>query len=226
VKKWISLILALTFALTLGSAALADGYEPGDSVLFGHYGDEEIEWYVLEDNGTDLFLMSRYALDKQPFNNTSDRSVTWETSAVREWLNQTFYHSAFTKKEREFVRETKVDDTLDSNSSKWVTAGRVGTYTNDHVFLLSYAEVMEYLSDKNLRMCVPSSYALKQGGNVSDKKYLDYQKTCWYWLRSSAYKANAGVVDWNGNLETCYMHHSYGVVRPCIWVDRTAVKAK
>ena len=86
------------------------------------------------------------------------------------------------------------------------------------MFVLSYAEASKYLKDRNHRLCIPTAYTLAQGGNKSDNSYLDGKKTCWYWLRSPAYKNNACCVTWEGAYETCYISHTYGVVRPSVWV--------
>ena len=38
-------------------------------------------------------------------------------------------------------------------------------------------------------------------------------------MRNPAYNNNVGAVGWEGELDTCYMNHPNGVVRPCIIVD-------
>ncbi len=224
-KKWIALLLALILTLMAVSAAVADvKLKTGDHVKFGNYGDEKIEWIVLDMDGDNLFLLSRYGLDVVPFNTRSDGSM-WKDCELRFWLNDDFYHSAFSKEERKAIVETEVEDDADQNNSKWMTAGRVtSTKTKDKVYCLSYREVRDYLSSEEDRKCIPTSYCISRKSNLSNSKMLNGKKTCWWWLRSSAFKANAGVVDWDGSIETCYIHHPRGVVRPCLWVEASAVE--
>ena len=68
----------------------------GEYISFGHYpqtasgtDDMPIEWIVLEADGDSALLLSRYALDCQPFNTKQD-FVTWETCTLRKWLNSDF----------------------------------------------------------------------------------------------------------------------------------------
>ena len=63
-------------------------------IVFGSYeqdgnlsnGPEPIEWEILEDDGSRLFLVSRYVLDAQPYN-VKDVNVDWENCTLRSWLN-------------------------------------------------------------------------------------------------------------------------------------------
>ncbi len=74
------LILAVLFLLCAG-AALAENegvivpLNPGDTVFFGHYeqdydtsnGPEPSEWLILDIRDGEALLVSRYALDFQPY---------------------------------------------------------------------------------------------------------------------------------------------------------------
>ncbi len=82
----------------------------GDVIKFGHYeqngnlsdGKEDIEWIILKKEDDRVMVISKYALDSQPYN--SDPSdVTWETCTLREWLNRTFLSEAFSEKERAWI---------------------------------------------------------------------------------------------------------------------------
>ena len=69
----------------------------GSTIFFGSYeqdnnksnGKEDIEWIVLAQNGTNVLVISKYALDCQPYN-TKNTDTTWEKSSLRKWLNETF----------------------------------------------------------------------------------------------------------------------------------------
>ena len=66
----------------------------GKTVIFGHYeqdndltnGKEPIEWIVLDTQDGKSLLLSKYALDCQPYN-TNKQNVTWSTCSLRTWLN-------------------------------------------------------------------------------------------------------------------------------------------
>ena len=78
----------------------------GDEFTLGKYeqdndlenGAEDIEWVVLEKTGGNEYLcISKYILDAQVFgkDNLEIRN-RWSTSYLREWLNGSFYNTAFT----------------------------------------------------------------------------------------------------------------------------------
>ncbi|MBR6706673.1 MAG: hypothetical protein IKI84_08345 [Clostridia bacterium] len=195
----------------------------GDYVYFGEYdqdnvsGKEPIQWVVLSVSGNQALLISRYGLECKPFH-TNSAGQTWENCSLRTWLNGTFLKTAFSKEERDAIQYTHIDESY-SQSSPAFPPARVGNDTNDYVFILSYAEAVKYLTGNRDLMCIPTNHALANGGNRSNQAYLNGNRTCWYWLRSPAYKNNALAVDWNGTFSSGYISQEYGVVRPCIWVD-------
>lgn len=202
----------------------------GQIVRFGRYeqddndvtGKEDLEWIVLDVQGDAVLLISRYGLHRMTFNPRSNKE-TWSNSGIRTWLNKTFYNDAFNSAEKDAILTTEIDDSL-STCDPSAPPKRIGDNTQDKVFLLSYVEMSQYLPTDYDRMCVPTAKAKAEGCNVSDQRYLDGEyKTCWYWMRSPAYNNNVCVVDWNGKIETCYMNHTYGVVRPTLWVQSYAL---
>ncbi len=196
----------------------------GDYVRFGHYeqdnneinGKESIQWLVLDVKGDYAFLYSRHVLDHGQFNENS-AGQTWANSTLRAWLNDTFYYLAFSYDERKYIQDTQCEEGVETCYSQCAPK-RTGPNTVDKVFLPSYAEIIKFLPTKNDRMCYPTDYALKRGANKSKKVYSN-GRTSWYWLRSPAYANNALVVDWDGTVESAYISHPYGTVRPAIWVD-------
>ena len=81
--------------------------EIGRECCFGKYeqngvkndGSELIEWIIIDKNGSDILLLSKYALLKKAFD-SSDSSATWESCDLRSWLNDDFYNMAFDLDER------------------------------------------------------------------------------------------------------------------------------
>ncbi|MCC6805745.1 MAG: hypothetical protein IT319_22880 [Anaerolineae bacterium] len=168
--------------------------QPGDSVTFGSYpqtadgaDSTPIQWRVLENTGSELFLLSEYILDCKRYHGEFV-AVTWRDCDLREWLNDEFFSAAFDAGEQGLVRMTRCTDNGDDTPD-----------TDDRVFLLSATEVQSltdklgkdflrargtefakvkkadgchlYVMDKN----IPSDY-ISEGG----KKY----GCSWWWLRN------------------------------------------
>ncbi len=168
----------------------------GDYVTFGSYeqdnnkknGKEPIEWVVLSNSDSKLFLVSRYVLDGGNINPKTDSEVTYENSELREWLNNGFYKAAFNDKEAAVIKEPKLED----------------VNTADNVFLLSWDECKTEgygLMEKQDRRCGATEYAQESHDRNGDgkKEYVDTcmgylennvcktydgEDSCYWWLRS------------------------------------------
>ncbi|MBQ8136338.1 MAG: hypothetical protein IJ174_02800 [Clostridia bacterium] len=201
--------------------AIALQVQKGDVITLGRYMGEAIRWQVLAVEGNKALLLSRYGLDTRNFHGHC-AGQTWATSAMRDWLNSRFYQQAFTNAEAAAIEVTYVDESA-SQTSNSIPAKRTGDSTHDRIFLLSYREFMNYARNAQTRQCVPTTYALQQGSNYSDKTFLYGQPTCWWWLRTPAYSNNILVVSEKGDVDACVMNNAYGVVRPAMWVDLTKI---
>lgn len=143
---------------------------PGDIVVFGQYeqdrnannGAEGIRWMVLKTEEHRVLLVSEAILDVRPFH-SSYTDITWENSDIRQWLNNTFYNSAFNGSEKEKILRTELSNidyikqkvVFDEDGKRYYTYSygvhsRNGKYqetkrnsTEDYVFLLSYEEAQE-----------------------------------------------------------------------------------
>ncbi len=80
----------------------------GSYVKFGSYGANKspIEWLVLKKEGGKLLIISRYVLDYHKYDNYS----RWRGSSLREYLNNDFFNSCFSKQEQDKILETRVRD--------------------------------------------------------------------------------------------------------------------
>ena len=210
-------------------AELDAKFAVGKYVQFGTYpqtksGDDQtpIEWIVLDRQEDRALLLSRYALDCQLYHNNTGEKVTWETCSLRKWLSMTFYDKAFSEEERKGIVLTTVDNgESQGNSAKKLTG--VGAETQDYVFLLSAQEHAHYL-DASMQKCIPTDYALKQGGylcDLTDSTYtLDGHRCGQWWLRTSGDSyVSAGLIMPDGTIAKTYITHEGGEVRPAIWVD-------
>lgn len=145
----------------------------GEYMTFGSYeqdgdtanGPEELEWLVLEVTGDTVLLLSRYALDTQPFHDMWDAAITWEESSLRSWLNEEFYATAFTAAHKRLITET----TLDNSAFATATATSAETPdTTDKVFLLSLAEVSKYFGDG---IVTEDGYLFNEKGTAQATEY-------------------------------------------------------
>lgn len=190
----------------------------GDVYKFGSYeqdnnksnGQEDIEWLVLEKDGTKILVVSKYALDCKPYN-TSYTDVTWETCTLRKWLNNDFLGSAFSANEKAMIPTVTIsaDKNPDYNTNP-------GNAMQDQVFLLSITEANKYFSSDSARQCKPTDYAVANGAWESDSG------NCWWWLRSPGYYQNyaAFVYDVGDvNEYGSFVNIDDDAVRPALWID-------
>ena len=192
--------------------------EVGDTVVFGSYeqdgntvnGAETIEWVALAKEGDKTLLVSRYALDCQPYN-TSHTPMTWEDCTLRSWLNESFLSAAFTEDEQALIDDTRVTN---ADNGKYGTLG--GNPTADKVFLLSIDEVEAYFSSDVNRLCTATAYAKDQGSETGSNG------GCYWWLRSPGYDSGyAAYVYSDGSVDAhgCSVGRDDNAVRPALWVN-------
>lgn len=163
---------------------------PGEVITFGRYpqtadGTDRapIQWLVLENSGGKLLLLSKYILDCKRYHGEFTET-SWRDCDLRQWLNEEFYHSAFTDSEKEAVKTTHhITGSVD---------------TEEKVFLLDAAGVMS-ITDKlgrDFRRARGTEFAKVKKADgcrlyVMDKKVdTDYivedgkKYGCsWWWLR-------------------------------------------
>lgn len=198
--------------------------QAGDSIFWGCYeqdnikdnGNENIEWVVLDRKGDNLFLISKYVLDSQPYN-SSGAKVTWETCSLRTWLNDDFYNAAFSEKEKEVIHTTIVS--ADKNPSFNLAQGN---NTQDKMFLLSVQEVNKYFGLEKARQCSATQYAISRGSMVLTQKKLG-----WWWLRTSGnIQSRATNIEFDGAVNV-FGNEAYlesGSVRPVMWIDTSKIE--
>ncbi len=196
----------------------------GDYVVFGTYeqdndisdGKEDIEWLVLEEEDSKILVISRYALDVQPYN-SGNENVTWENCSLRAWLNDDFYNNAFSSEEQNRIAQTNVpaDKTHDVNSED----DTPGNDTIDNIFLLNMDEAEKYLATYEARICTATEYAIaRDADNCKDD---DGKRSTYWWLRSSDH----GVDHTSGDVlyltVSCsggYLNRNFSAVRPAMWI--------
>lgn len=121
------------------------GVQVGDKVEFGSYeqdgdtsnGEEPIKWRVLAVEGSRALVVSDKALDAHAFNSDYDKGNEWESSDLKNWLENDFATQAFTDDEEKIID---------------------GAPT-----LLSRDEANEYFKSDEDRICCPTKWAKKNG---------------------------------------------------------------
>ena len=219
----IFVILLLAFSgPVIPVSSIPSALQAGDILSFGSYEQDEIlgadpiEWLVLTVENGRALLLSRYALETKPYLDTW-KDTSWEDSALRIWLNSTFFNNAFTSAEKASIMTVRNSNPNDPDHG---TGG--GNDTDDNVFLLSIDEVKKYLPNDVSRQCMPTYHAIQNGGWTNDSGY-----SIW-WLRSpgKGSKDAADVFD-DGAVNTFGSNGFYDIVtvRPAVWADLTGMSA-
>ena len=172
-------------------------YKIGETIEFGNYPQDKdgtekpIEWIVMKKEGNQVLLLSKYVLDAKPYNEGWG-DVTWETSDIRQWLNNEFYTTAFNKAEKAKIQTSLIKN---EDNSEYGTSG--GNDTEDKVFLLSEKEAETLFSDEEERIAKATEYAEKLGVDINENSE---EKGAWWWLRSpgndSFYAALVNYYGW------------------------------
>ena len=191
-------------------------YKVGKTIEFGNYPQDKdgtekpIEWIVMKNEGNQVLLLSKYVLDAKPYNKEL-KAVTWETSDIRQWLNNEFYTTAFNKAEKAKIQTSL---TKNEDNSKYGTSG--GNDTEDKVFLLSEKEAETLFSNDDERIAKVTGYAEKSG------VYVNEEKVAWWWLRSPGrYSSSAAVVGSDGWVygDGSIVSGAYDGVRPALHLN-------
>lgn len=185
-----------------------------------YYLVEPIVWRVVADYGNgSMLIMSDKVLDSRPFNDTSS-NLTWESSTLRSWLNDTFYRTAFHSGERGAIHQVEVDNSASTSFFDYQQNN-----TKDRIYLFSYADLTNATynfsensqDDDPQRRSESTQYAQAMGAGSG---------YCNYWTRSSNESTVQYVLAGDGCVGTCHSPASanssgYGV-RPIITVDSTS----
>ena len=190
-------------------------YKVGETIEFGNYPQDKdgtekpIEWIVMKNEGNQVLLLSKYVLDAKPYNKGWE-NVTWQTSDIRQWLNNEFYTTAFNKSEKAKIQTSLIKNEYND--------------TEDKVFLLSEKEAETLFSNDEERIAKATEYAEKSGVYVNEEKsgvYVNEEKSVLWWLRSpgddsslAAEVNDDGWVDRRGD----DVDYDYDGVRPALYL--------
>ena len=208
----------------------------GDEVVLGSYeqnnvltSKEPISWIVLDEDEDGFLLISKEVLDGKYFHESVEE-VTWETSDIRKWLNEEFYTNAFAEEEKGIVRTSTVN--ADENPSY---ATNQGGDTEDKVFLLSAAQMLQYYPEPGSRPVNATEYAKAARVEISQKNGCASTLTrtmggngtfCVVSAGNSGYLMGIGNLEGNltnGQTGLPVKQYRYGI-RPAIWVSVDKMK--
>ena len=195
----------LLTALRDGTYVPEQETKPGEGSQTGLFSKVEFggaSWYILDKKDGKTLLLSEKIIEKRAYSGAPG-AVTWETSALRGYLNGE-YLNGFSAADRE-----KICEVTNANrpNGKYAVSG--GADTLDRVFLLSLEEAEVYL-----------------GGfaDVLIAKTADSGAAFWWFLRSPGEAADVaacvtagGLIDYHGVADS--VETPIGGVRPAMWVE-------
>lgn len=201
---------------------------------------EPIKWRILTEKNGEAFLMSGLILDAQQYfsdplhvrtvGNDQFLPNDYKESDIRTWLNETFFDLAFDTAAQARIKTTAVDNSV--TSMRYEVSDVACDNTNDKVFLLSYADIVNtdygFNADPNVkdmrRQLKTSDYANVQGVFSSDAKGT--QGNGWWWLRTpydwQSYALDV-YEDGRASRDEWYSYYdavsaTYNGVVPALWI--------
>ena len=196
----------------------------GDYIKFGKYeqdnntsnGKEDIEWLVLDLADNRILVISKYVLDEQPYHTSENEYVDWETCSIRAWLNNEFYNSAFSDKEKAQIPEMTIHSDTNPKYDHYYFYDP-SYITNDKVFFLSKTEVEKYFPQKNTRGCHATETLIANGAAINER---NEGKIATWSLRTIGQAPNEQTcVDSWGDFWLSGVVNSICYVRPALWID-------
>ncbi len=211
---------------------LMNAAEINNEVTFGVYeqdnniknGKEEIDWIVINKEGTKVLLMSKNILDYQPFNTDAAISngaiskeeayIPWSESHVRTFLNNDFYNTAFIDEEKKYIVRSNITTT---DCDKYTYS------TQDNVFILSSDEFYALKEKFTVGTCLQKATEYAKSKTGCNSCYTrDQQHYTGVFGVSSVY--SPGVIDKHNTVYFVSASTDTGALRPCIWVDISSIQ--
>lgn len=181
---------------------------------------EQVSWRIIDSTDDSLTLISNKLLNQCYYSKNS----RYVNSAVRSWLNGTFYNQAFALNDS-YILETVVDnseDTVDSCGSKGYTDN-----TLDKVYLLSYQDIYtrkyklsNNTSDPYNTSCKTTDYIRAVGVFCNQNDGFEYCGD--YWTRSCCSSSNSPSCVNASDTMNHSVKSTYGAcARPVIRISKT-----
>ena len=198
----------------------------GGTILFGDYeqdgnydnGKEMIEWIVLDEKEGSILVISKYGIEAQKYNQTSEL-VFWENSSLRSWLNGRFPDNAFSRERPSDVLSTTLTNLRLPVTEEEVSFDEIipeEYETVDRLFLLNTEELEHYFPKEDDRKCEATEYSIENGVAANA------DNTCNWWLRDEDFEIeNTAMVvrSMDGTIDNS-MYEITNAVRPLMWLKR------
>ncbi len=195
------------------------------TIRLGHYRGCDLFWTEIDCDEEKRLLLCNNIIEYLPFHNQYEK-VAWDSCALRTWLNQEFYYTAFSSTERQKIKPA----TLRTKNSQ---------ETTDHVWLLSSHEAQIYFfgrglfksSNPKIKLDGPCRYLEPQ--NIG--QYIGRRQRDIWLLRSNAGNEEnkyevSNVIDYDStthkvNDEGRNLNvDCYAGIRPSIWIRKNTKK--
>ena len=199
-----------------------NGYSTNTIYWFSY---DPIEWDILTESSGKALIIANLILDSQDYypssflksfshNGGTGYANNYELSAIRKFLNDNFYNTAFNELQKALIETTTVDNSAESTEQS--PNSYACDNTNDKIFLLSYKEATTYYTSETARQAIGTDYAKCQGLHVNSSN----GNSSW-WLRSpnSNYASNAYSFKHDGNFFNGHVCRTCYGVRPACWIN-------
>ena len=169
------------------------------TIKMGKWEGNDIEWEIIDRNDDECILLSKYIYLCKPYNETQ-KSVTWEQSTLRKYLNGEFKDKAFSDEEKSRIIESYIE-----NDDNEATGQKGGNKTLDYVYIPSIKDLEKYFG-KNYDEGTLKKLSAK-AININDGIFKNNTEGAWYrgnspyWLRTPGlYDDDASYVNFNGEI--------------------------
>ena len=200
-----------------------NGYSTNTIYWFSY---DPIEWDILTESSGKALIIANLILDSQDYypessissfshNGGWGRPNNYELSAIRKFLNDNFYNTAFNELQKAFIETTTVDNSAASTGQS--SNSNACNNTNDKMFLLSYKEATTYYTSDTARQAKGSDYAKCQG--LYPGNNLWWLRSPYFNYISDDYDNYAYYVGNNGGITVSCVYHTYFGVRPACWIN-------
>ncbi len=219
------LLLPLICFLCFRSCGSETDERIGTVVKLGEYyrdnGEEKkpLNWIITEVDDDYVYLLTDNIIDCVPFLKPPYSEETcWTESYIRQWLNEDFYNTAFSDKEKSVIASKEL---VILNYSRY-EGGREEERTTDKVFLMTAKQAKELYEIQ----AIATDYAVQRGVLISP----DTQVGIWWLMSPGYYPQAAACVDIYGNLQnadistarldtTTALSEDYCGVRPMVAIE-------
>lgn len=170
-------------------------------ITFGQWDGKPIQWLVLKEDGFKELVVSQYPLFVHRFNENRNDGNQWKTSSLRNYLNSTFWETAFSAEEKKKVVNCMLEHP---------------DHTKDNVFVLSKEEAENLLTQNERTFGNGKCYGRSCITCFTEGYKNGYGICCW--LRSP-YNGDMYGVNCGGIIGG-YILNTFFSIRPALYLKK------